>query len=109
MRPAHPDFPLLVTSWDLAMRADGYAQRTLDSYGRAVFTAGIEGALWAAFWAPGLSRVAAADGSPFWRAASPHVGRGPYLASSWALSLTGSMDRVVPGWSLWSAAMSTRM
>jgi site-specific recombinase XerD len=33
---AHPDFQILADSWDLALRADGYAKNTVNSYRRAL-------------------------------------------------------------------------
>jgi integrase/recombinase XerC len=38
LRRMHPDFVVLAASWELALRADGYAERTVDSYHRALFT-----------------------------------------------------------------------
>lgn len=32
----HPDFPVLLDSWDLALRADAYSPRTITSYQRAM-------------------------------------------------------------------------
>ncbi|HYT25901.1 MAG TPA: site-specific integrase, partial [Actinomycetota bacterium] len=32
----HPDFALLGASWELALRADGYAEHTVRSYRRAL-------------------------------------------------------------------------
>src|SRR4051812_5723105 len=34
----HTDFAVLATSWELALRADSYAERTVNSYHRALFT-----------------------------------------------------------------------
>jgi site-specific recombinase XerC len=50
---AHPDFAVLGVSWQLSLRADGYAPRTLDSYQRALrsFTA------WLATNDPGTAPV----------------------------------------------------
>lgn len=51
----HPDFEHLTTSWDLSLRADGYARNTLTSYGNAVR----HWAGWLAVNAPGVGPLEA--------------------------------------------------